>query len=62
MPDDPIHTTVIRKARFRTVKDGIEQIIHYETDVDSIVDLKKKLNGIITSQIDKDAILSLIHI
>lgn len=56
VPDDPIHTTVIRKARFRTVKDGIEQIIHYETDVDSIVDLKQKLNGIITSQIDKDAI------
>ena len=56
MPDDPIHSTVIRHARLRTVKDGVEQIIYYETDVDSVVDLKTKLNAIIASQVDTTSI------
>ena len=52
MNDDVIRKSTIRRARVTTVKDGIEQVIHYETDVDSIVDLSEKLTDIVNTHIN----------
>ena len=56
MKDDIIRKSTIRHARVTTVKDGIEQVIHYETDMDSIVDFKEKMTYIVKEHMNPDKI------
>ena len=61
MADDNIKSSVIRRARVTTVKDGIEQVIYFQTDTQSVIDLQEKLVKIVDDRIDVDKIREYIY-